>query len=33
MTGFYTRQKDNKGGDDTPWACFTALYDKINSLQ
>ena len=33
MVGFYTQKKDPKGGDNTPWACFIALYDKINSLK
>ncbi|MEP7252930.1 MAG: family 20 glycosylhydrolase [Ginsengibacter sp.] len=33
MKGFYNKEKDNKGGDDTPWATFNTLYEKINSFQ
>ncbi|MEO8765546.1 MAG: family 20 glycosylhydrolase [Ginsengibacter sp.] len=33
MNGFYTHQKDNKGGENTPWACFIGLYDKMNSFK
>lgn len=33
MKGFYDKEKDNKGGDDTPWATFNKLYEKINSFQ
>ena len=32
MRGFYNKEKDNKGGDNTPWATFNTLYEKINSL-
>ena len=32
MNGFYQKKKDDKGGDNTPWDTFTALYEKINSL-
>ena len=27
------KKKDDKGGDDTPWNSFIALYEKINSLK
>ena len=33
MDGFYAKKKDNAGGNNTPWDCFIALYDKINSLK
>jgi hypothetical protein len=33
LVGFYSHQKDDKGGDNTPWNSFIALYDKINSLK
>ncbi|MGH2648363.1 MAG: family 20 glycosylhydrolase, partial [Ginsengibacter sp.] len=33
MDGFYSNKKDEKGGDNTPWNCFIALYDKINSFK
>lgn len=33
LTGFYQNKKDDKGGDDTPWSCFKALYNKINSYK
>ena len=32
LDGFYTNKKDDKGGDNTPWNSFIALYDKINTL-
>jgi hypothetical protein len=32
LDGFYNKKKDDKGGDNTAWACFVALYDKINSF-
>ena len=32
LDGFYKKQKDDKGGTNTPWDSFTALYQKINSL-
>lgn len=32
MNGFYQKKKDDKGGDNTPWNTFMALYEKINSL-
>lgn len=33
LNGFYANKKDNKGGDETPWACFKAMYAKIDALQ
>ena len=33
LDGFYTNKKDDKGGDNTPWNSFIALYDKINSFK
>jgi len=33
LDGFYNKKKDDKGGDDTAWNSFIALYEKINSLQ
>jgi hypothetical protein len=33
LEGFYGRKKDDKDGDNTPWACFRALYDKIDNLE
>jgi hypothetical protein len=32
LNGFYSSKKDDKGGDNTPWGSFVAMYDKINSL-
>ncbi len=32
LNGFYAKKKDNKGGNDTPWDCFTAMYAKIDAL-
>jgi len=32
LNGFYADKKDSKGGDETPWACFKAMYGKIGSL-
>lgn len=32
LTGFYTNQKDDKGGENTAWNSFRALYEKINSI-
>ncbi|WP_153800586.1 family 20 glycosylhydrolase [Foetidibacter luteolus] len=32
LSGFYGNKKDNKGGDNTPWACFRAMYGKIATL-
>jgi len=32
LNGYYADKKDNKGGDNTPWACFKAMYKKINGL-
>jgi len=29
MKGFYANKPDNKGGENTPWHCFKALYKKI----
>ncbi len=33
MNGFYSREKDDKEGDNTPCACFRALYEKIISFE
>ena len=33
MDGFYTKKKDDKGGNSTAWDSFNALYQKINSLK
>lgn len=33
LEGFYAKKKDDKGGDKTPWNCFIALYEKINSFK
>ena len=33
LEGFYANKKDNEGGNNTSWNCFTTLYDKINSLK
>jgi hypothetical protein len=33
LDGFYTKKKDDKSGENTPWSCFITLYDKINSLK
>lgn len=33
LNGFYAGKKDSKGGDETPWACFKAMYNKIDKLQ
>ena len=33
MDGFYNKKPDAKGGGNTPWNTFTALFDKINSYQ
>lgn len=33
LDGFYTNKKDEKGGDNTAWNCFTALYQKIKSFE
>ncbi|MDP9231043.1 MAG: family 20 glycosylhydrolase [Bacteroidota bacterium] len=32
LEGFYGKKKDEKGGDNTAWACFRAMYDKIDKL-
>lgn len=33
LDGFYSKKKDDKGGDDTPWNSFIALYEKINKIE
>lgn len=33
LEGFYGNKKDDKGGDNTPWNSFRAMYDKINSFK
>jgi hypothetical protein len=33
LKGFYSKAKDDKGGDNTPWNSFNALYEKINSFK
>lgn len=33
LYGFYGNKKDDKGGDNTPWNSFRALYEKINSYK
>ncbi len=33
LDGFYGNKKDDKGGDNTPWNSFRALYEKINSFK
>lgn len=32
LKGFYTNEKDRKGGDDTSWTAFKAMYDAIGKL-
>lgn len=32
LDGFYARKKDDKGGENTPWHSFIALYEKINTI-
>jgi hypothetical protein len=32
LDGFYGKKKDNKGGTNTPWDCFTTMYAKIDAL-
>jgi len=32
LDGYYANKKDEKGGDNTPWACFKAMYAKINGM-
>ena len=32
LNGFYSHKKDEKGGDNTPWGSFVAMYDKINNF-
>lgn len=32
LNGFYADKKDDKGGNETPWACFKAMYAKIGGL-
>ena len=33
MDGYYADKKDNKGGDETPWACFKTMFGKIDSYK
>jgi hypothetical protein len=33
LDGFYGKMKDEKGGDNTAWNCFIAMYDKIGQLK
>ncbi|MBA2562942.1 MAG: family 20 glycosylhydrolase [Chitinophagaceae bacterium] len=33
LDGFYGKIKDDKAGDNTPWNCFRAMYDKIGQLK
>jgi hypothetical protein len=30
MDGFKAKTPDEKGGDNTPWSCFTQLFDQMN---
>lgn len=32
MDGFYNKKKDDKGGEQTSWNCFHALYQKLKEL-
>jgi hypothetical protein len=32
MDGFYNKKKDAKGGEQTSWNCFNALYQKLKEL-
>jgi len=32
LDGFYGKKKDNKGGTNTPWDSFNAMYAKIDAL-
>ena len=32
MDGFYNKKKDDKGGEQTSWNCFNALYQKLKEL-
>lgn len=32
MDGFYNKKKDAKGGENTPWNSFNALYQKMKEL-
>ena len=33
MDGFYSKKKDAKGGENTSWNCFNALYQKLDELK
>ena len=33
LEGYYKKETDPKQGTNTPWFCFTALYDAISGLQ
>ena len=33
LDGFYGKIKDDKAGENTPWNCFRAMYDKIGQLK
>jgi len=33
LDGFYGNKPDNKGGDNTPWHCFKALYERIGKAE
>ncbi|MEO8473656.1 MAG: family 20 glycosylhydrolase [Chryseolinea sp.] len=33
LKGYYAKSKDDKGGDNTPWNCFTTTFDKIKSIK
>jgi N-acetyl-beta-hexosaminidase len=33
MKGFYSNTKDEKGGENTPWHCFKALYNEMNKVK
>jgi hypothetical protein len=33
MDGFYNKKKDQKGGENTSWNCFNALYQKLKELK
>jgi hypothetical protein len=31
IDGYYGKKKDDKGEDNTPWNCFSVLFDQINN--
>jgi hypothetical protein len=33
LDGFYSNKKDEKGGENTPWFCFRALYENMNAVK